>query len=608
MLTLAKVWESDAGSYSVTVQNAYSSIGSRKATLTVTGIPQVAFTNLQSFCGDELHWPQGGPLLSGDIIYGTAAVGAVYRVRRDGTQMTVLYRFYGTNGSHPYGGLAMSGDTLYGTTATGGTSGQGTVFKLNTDGTGFATLHNFDGDNGALPIGGLACEGDTLYGTTQQGGLAGNGTLFRINTDGTSFAVLHKFHGVDGTYPYATPLVSGGVLYGTAERGGQYTNGTVFRIKIDGTDFTTLHDFQCTDGRVVDAGLTMYGEVLYGATSFGGANDLGTLYRLRTDGSDFATVYSFKTWDGYCPPAAPILVGKTLYGTVQSLPAVYSVQVDGTGFRRIHAFSESTGGTNADGTLPYAALIYADNTLYGTAASGGVCGGGTLFALSLPVLPAPAFQTAEFGSSAAFGLWPAAARPASCQWRFNNAPVPGATNPVLVLEGLQFEQTGEYSAAYKTVGGMVTNGPAILSVIPRVERKLVPGLSITGQTGTTVNLEYASSLGPSADWIEFDSQDLVNPTEWYFDVNAPLNTNRFYRAWQGGIAESAPSLDLHLISAIQLSGVPGTSIRIESINQEGPTNAWFAIATVQLTNTTQSYFDTSAVDQPARLYRLLIAP
>ncbi len=39
-----------------------------------------------------------------------------------------------------------------------------------------------------------------------------------------------------------------------------------------------------------------------------------------------------------------------------------------------------------------------------------------------------------------------------------------------------------------------------------------------------------------------------------------------------------------------------------------PTGCWFALNAVTLTNTSQLYFDTSAIGQPPRLYRLVPVP
>jgi len=57
-----------------------------------------------------------------------------------------------------------------------------------------------------------------------------------------------------------------------------------------------------------------------------------------------------------------------------------------------------------------------------------------------------------------------------------------------------------------------------------------------------------------------------------------------------------------------LSGSPGDSARVDGINAVGPTDAWFTLATVKLTNSSQLYFDVAAVGQPQRLYRMIPLP
>jgi hypothetical protein len=52
----------------------------------------------------------------------------------------------------------------------------------------------------------------------------------------------------------------------------------------------------------------------------------------------------------------------------------------------------------------------------------------------------------------------------------------------------------------------------------------------------------------------------------------------------------------------------GVSIRIDYMNAFGPTSNWVPLATVMLTNTSQRYFDVSAIGQPQRYYRLVQVP
>ena len=63
-----------------------------------------------------------------------------------------------------------------------------------------------------------------------------------------------------------------------------------------------------------------------------------------------------------------------------------------------------------------------------------------------------------------------------------------------------------------------------------------------------------------------------------------------------------------MIPAITVTGNVGDSVQVDCINLLGPTDAWVTLATVTLTNTSQLYFDLSALGQPPRLYRLMQLP
>jgi uncharacterized repeat protein (TIGR03803 family) len=132
----------------------------------------------------------------------------VFAVNSDGTGYAILHSFtahdasdINSDGAYPNGGLIISGNTLYGTATQGGTSGYGTVFAINTDSTGFTNLHSFAYYDGSDPVAGLTLFGHTLYGTAAYGGSAGNGTVFAINTDAKGFVVLHSFQPVQLVLP-----------------------------------------------------------------------------------------------------------------------------------------------------------------------------------------------------------------------------------------------------------------------------------------------------------------------------------------------------------------------------------------------------------------------
>ena len=311
-----------------------------------------------------------------------------------------LPSFTNTDGILPSANLILGGTTLYGTAVLGGAAGKGAVFAVNTDGSGFTNLHNFIISDGANPEAGLLLAGNTLYGTTRLGGPSGNGTVFAVRTNGTGFTNLYLFTGGnDGAYPESGLVLAGGVLYGTAVNGGSAGNGTVFCLSTNGTSFTNLHSFTATggtgtngDGALPFAGLALGGNTLYGTTANGGSAGNGTVFALSANGANFTNLHSFTALtagtneDGTVSHAAPLLVGNTLYGTTASGGSagngtVFSLSTSGAGFTNLHNFTALSGGINSDGANPEVGLILSGGTLYGVAGNGGAGGRGVVFCL-----------------------------------------------------------------------------------------------------------------------------------------------------------------------------------------------------------------------------------
>ena len=407
---------------------------------TFTTLHNFKITPSSSYTISDGAYPTAGLILSGNTLYGTTAgggssrVGTVFAVNTDGTGFTNLHSFTAasgfpypnSDGADPQAELILSGNTLYGTAVDGGTSGNGTVFRIDTNGTSFTNLHSFTArpgplytnSDGANPYAGLILSGHTLYGTAERGGTSGNGTVFRIDTNGTGFTNLHNFTSrpgplftnSDGANPYAGLILSGHTLYGTASFGGSSGFGTVFAVNTDGTDFTTLHSFAAgsgpsstnSDGAIPLTGLILSGHILYGTAKAGGTSGEGTVFAVNTDGTDFRTLHSFTrrsgfdstNSDGAVPVAGLILSGHTLYGTAgaggtSGNGTVFEINTNGTEFTNLHSFAPVFGPlyTNSDAANPQAGLLLSGNTLYGTTSYGGSSGVGTVFSLTLQVLP-----------------------------------------------------------------------------------------------------------------------------------------------------------------------------------------------------------------------------
>jgi uncharacterized repeat protein (TIGR03803 family) len=190
-------------------------------------------------------------------------------------------------------------------------------------------------------------------------------------------------------------MVSGNTLFGTTLYGGNSGNGVVFKINPDGTGYTNLHSFDYTGGANPYSVLVMAGNTLYGTTRLGGTSGQGTVFAVNTNGTGFTNLHGFTATsgpastnsDGALPFAGLILSGDTLYGTAASggssgQGTVFAVKTNGTGFTNLHSFSAVIDSTNSDGAVPFCSLILSGNALYGTTINGGSSGVGTVFAVN----------------------------------------------------------------------------------------------------------------------------------------------------------------------------------------------------------------------------------
>jgi uncharacterized repeat protein (TIGR03803 family) len=375
------------------------------------------FTTLGSFDYADGELPEAAPVqatdgnLYGTTFYGGAnGVGTVFKITPSGT-LTTLYSFCAqsgcTDGANPEAGLVQASDgNLYGTAFYG--SGAGVVFKITLGGT-LTTLYTFCSmsgcTDGANPEGALvqAADGD-LYGTTYYGGANGDGTVFKIALSG-ALTTLHSFDASDGANPGAGLVqAADGSLYGTTLAGGANDScnlfvgyvgcGTVFKITPSGA-LTTLYSFcsqsGCVDGEYPEAGLVQAADGnLYGTTAYGGANGAGTVLKITPSGV-LTTLHSFDGTDGDHPDGTPV---QATDGNFYATTYLGGANGDGTVFKitpsglltALYSFCAQSGC--GDGAHSFAAPIQDTNgNFYGTTASGGANGDGTVFSLSVGLGP-----------------------------------------------------------------------------------------------------------------------------------------------------------------------------------------------------------------------------
>lgn len=299
------------------------------------------FRVLHDFVGGDAdgHSPCGSPILDGSTLYGLTCHGGrgkggvVFRMNLDGSSYTVLHHFQGWvyDADTPRTSPTLDGNCFYGMTARGGTNDHGVVFRINKDGTNLTLLHTFAAGrvDGGTPNGSILLDGDQLYGVTSAGGQRNKGVLFRMNKNGSDYKILHHFvNGMaDGSDPCSTLVCDDTALYGTASGGGLGDKGVVFRLNKDGTDYRILHQFPGSgaDGVRPQSALTLIGSTLYGVTIGGGQNQAGVLFSISTKGKGFIVLHRFADPtstriqdDGAEPCGSLISDGGFLYGMTRS--------------------------------------------------------------------------------------------------------------------------------------------------------------------------------------------------------------------------------------------------------------------------------------------------
>jgi alpha-tubulin suppressor-like RCC1 family protein len=84
-----------------------------------------------------------------------------------------------------------------------------------------------------------------------------------------------------------------------------------------------------------------------------------------------------------------------------------------------------------------------------------------------PFLTAPLLnRSVVYGTTAHLSVAAIGPGPLTYQWRFNGTNLPGATNGILALNNIQFDQAGQYSIVVSNAFGNVTSPEMTLDVVP----------------------------------------------------------------------------------------------------------------------------------------------
>ena len=256
-------------------------------------------------------------------------------------------------------------------TSNGGTQDLGVVFSFNTSNGTYTKLHDFDNVTGQYPNGSLMqASNGKLYGMASTGGVNGAGLIFSYDITNNLFTDVHDFQFATGFTAFGNLTeASNHLLYGMAFGGGTTGYGVIFSFDPGNANYTVIHNFNSTDGSA-PFGTLIQGSngLLYGCTSQGGVNSGGVIFSIDVAGTTFTKLHDFddatgsKPWGNVMQASDGTLYGMTAFGGANNLGAIYSYNLSSNIYTKLHDCDF------IDGAFPYADLIeYHANTGIGDA-------------------------------------------------------------------------------------------------------------------------------------------------------------------------------------------------------------------------------------------------
>jgi hypothetical protein len=164
--------------------------------------------------------------------------------------------------------------------------------------------------------------------------------------------------------------------------------------------------------------------------------------------------------------------------------------------------------------------------------SGSVTSAPAALTLRLPpsIIAQPQMFVADPGGTATFSVTAVGLTPFVYQWRFNNAPIPGATNGSYTLANVQFSNAGVYSVVVTNALGSVPSQDAELMIKPRIVGFGLTNGVFTIAVEAMLNRMHAVDVSTNLNvWSPLTTNNsAVVETQWA-DPTAGSSPRRMYR-------------------------------------------------------------------------------
>ncbi len=379
-----------------------------------------AYQIVHSFSGgsDGGSPPSGMTFSSDGTYYGTAGDGALYRIRPDGSGYGNLWPDdrRPEEGKQPTTSLTThTNGFLYGTTSGGGNWGVGAIYRIKSDGSGYQTVYSFPTNSlpapDTLPL--LMGPNGTILGISGTNSLRPSPALFSISASGSGFQVFQTnfsakawakgadggLYGIRGdqvfqaasdgsSYRTITTLVGsdrllvalGGRLVVSA-LGPNGRDSILWSIQLPDGQLGLVHSFGDDSGGGTVSGLIEGADGwLYGVTSSGGTSGVGAIFRVSIDGTQFLPIHDFtrdELGDGL-PTGNPTLgTDGFLYGIVSdgTNSRAFRVGAGGQPFGWVPGLVSGTNGIQVVSDM----VTAADGSSVGVTRAGGILEQGSLF-------------------------------------------------------------------------------------------------------------------------------------------------------------------------------------------------------------------------------------
>jgi hypothetical protein len=270
-----------------------------------------------------------------------------------------------------------------------------------------------------------------------------------------------------------------------------------------------------------------------GADIPGATNETFTLSNVQTaSAGSYNVVVSNSTGSSASTAAVlTVLVAPTISQQPQALAvnvgtnATFSVTASGSG---VLSYQWKFNGVDITGaTSPTLTINNVQLANIGgyTVVISNSAGATTSTAAALTVLTAPIItqqpqsQTVNAGTNVIFSVSASGGGAISYQWKFNGADLPGATNATLTLNNVQAGSAGSYTVAVSNSVGATTSGTAVLTVLTAPIITQQPQ-SQSANAGTNVIFSVTASGGGtiSFQW-RFNGADIPGATNTTLTLN-----------------------------------------------------------------------------------------